>query len=76
MDQEQRRPVRKRIRRLIDEDVAQIKAHGKHQAVIARYFEVNPRSIYSIRANETYQEVTPAANATPLSELHKTKRRV
>jgi hypothetical protein len=74
MDQEQRRPVRKRIRRLINEDVAQIKAHGKHQAVIARYFEVNPRSIYSIRANE--KQVAPAANATPLSELHKTRRRV
>jgi hypothetical protein len=79
MDQEQRRPVRKRIRRLIDEDVAQIKAHlqqGKHPAVIARYFEVNPRRIYSVRANETYQQVAPAANATPLSELHKTKIRV
>jgi hypothetical protein len=77
--QEKQRPVRKRVRRLAEEDVAQIKAHlqqGKHAAIIARYFQVNPRIIYNIRAKETYRHVAPAANATPLSELYKTKRRV
>ena len=72
---------RKRDRRskLTEEDVAQIKAHlqqGKSPAIIARYFEVNSRIIYNIRANETYRHVAPAANARPLSELSKTKRRV
>jgi hypothetical protein len=77
--QEQRRLVRKRVRRLSEEDVAQIKAYlqqGKAPTVIARYFEVNSRIIYNIRANETYRHVAPAAKATPLSELLKTKRRV
>ena len=79
MDQRQRKLVRKRVRRLAEEEVAQIKAHleqGKSPTVIARYFEVNPRSIYAIRASETYRHIAPAANATPLSKLSKTKRRV
>jgi hypothetical protein len=71
--------MRKRNRRLAEEDVAQIKAHlqqGKRPAIIARYFEVDPRRIYSIRANQIYRHVAPAAEATPLSKISKTKRRV
>jgi hypothetical protein len=77
-DQEHRRFLRKRNRRLAEEDVAQIKAHlqeGKNPAIIARYFEVDPRGIYSIRANKIYRHVAPAAKATPLSKISKTKRR-
>jgi hypothetical protein len=79
MDQEQRRLARKRVRRLSDEDVPQIKAHlqqGRSPAIIARYFEVDPDVIYNIRAKKTHAHVAPAANATPLSELYKSKRRV
>jgi hypothetical protein len=75
--QEQRKLVRKRVRRLAEEDVAQIKAHlqqGKSPTVMARYFEVNPRLIYSIRANETYRHVAPATEAIPLSKLSKKMR--
>jgi hypothetical protein len=76
MDQEQRRPPRKRGRRskLTEEDVAQIKAHlqqGKSPAIVARYFEINSRIIYNIRANETYLHVAPAEKARPLSKLSK-----
>jgi hypothetical protein len=81
MDQEQRGPPIKRYRRprLIEEDVAQIKAHlqhGKSPAILARYFEVSKSTIYDIRAMRKWRHITPAANATPLSELYKTKRRV
>ena len=53
MDQEQRGPPIKRYRRprLIEEDVAQIKAHlqhGKSPAILARYFEVSKSTIYDI----------------------------
>ena len=77
----QERAVRKRDRRstLTEEDIAQIKAHlleGKHPAIIARYFEIAPRTIYNIRAEKSYRHVAPAANATPLAELSKAKRRV
>ena len=74
MDQERKRPPRKRVRRLADEDVAQIKAHleqGKSPTVIARYFEVVPDVIYSIRANQTHRHVAPASEAIPLSKLSK-----
>ena len=57
---------------MTEEDVAQIKAHlqqGKSPAIIARYFEVNSRIIYNIRANETYRHVAPATEAIPLSKL-------
>jgi hypothetical protein len=83
MGQEERTPAIKRFRRLraklAEEVVAQIKAHlqeGKHPAVIARYFEVNPRSIYAIRDKQTYRHIAPAENAIPLSKLSKAKRRV
>jgi hypothetical protein len=74
MDQEQQKPKRKRDRRskLTDEDVAQIKAHlqqVKNPAIMARYFDLNPSVIYSIRAKETYLHIAPA-NAKPLSELY------
>jgi hypothetical protein len=72
--QEQRRLVRKRVRRLTEEDAAQIKAHlqrGKSPTVIARYFEVNPGVIYDIRANQTHRQVASATEAIPLSKLSK-----
>jgi hypothetical protein len=72
-----RRPITRR--RLTEKDVAQVKAHlqqGKNPTIIARYFEVDPWIIYCIRAKKTYRHIAPAANATPLSKLHKTKRRV
>jgi hypothetical protein len=75
--QEQRRLVRRRIRRLAEEDVAQIKAHlqqGKSPTVMARYFEVDPKVIYSIRAKETYRHIAPASEAIPLSKLSKIMR--
>jgi DNA invertase Pin-like site-specific DNA recombinase len=75
--QKQQKLVRKRVRRLAEEDIAQIKAHlqqGKSPTVIARYFEVNPRVIYSIRAKETYRRVAPATEAIPLSKLSKIMR--
>jgi O-phosphoseryl-tRNA(Cys) synthetase len=77
MGQEERRPVRKRMRRLIEEEVAQIKAHlqqGKPPTIIARYFEVHPKTIYAIRAKKAHQLIGPAAKATPLLELVKAKR--
>jgi hypothetical protein len=58
MDQHGRK--RDRRSKLTEEDVAQIKAHlqqGKSPAIIARYFEVNSRIIYNIRANETYRHI-------------------
>ena len=77
----QERAVRKRDRRskLTDEDVAQIRAHlqqGKSPIVMARCFEVNKSTIYDIRAMRRWRHVATAANAIPLSELYKTKRRV
>jgi hypothetical protein len=71
---------RKRDRRskLTEEDVAQIKAHlqqGKNPIVIARYFEVNKSTIYDIRAMRRWRRVAPAAEATPLSKLYKTRVR-
>jgi hypothetical protein len=81
MDQEQPRPTRKcdRRSRLTEEDVAQIKAHlqqGKNPAIIARYFQASRSTIYDIRAMRRWRGVTSAANATPLSELYKTRSRV
>jgi hypothetical protein len=81
MDQEHQRPAIKRYRRptLTKEDVAQIKAHlqeGKNPTILARYFEVSKSIIYDIRAMRRWRRVAPAAEATPLSELYKTKRRV
>ena len=76
MDQEQRGPPIKRYRRprLIEEDVAQIKAHlqqGKTVATLARYFHVNRGIIGAIRDMKTYRHVAPAAAAIPLSKLSK-----
>jgi hypothetical protein len=74
MDQERRKPVRRRVRRLAEEDVAQIKAHlqqGKSPPIIARYFDVNSRIIYNIHANETYRHIAAAEKARPLSKLSK-----
>jgi hypothetical protein len=79
MDQEQ--PVRKGDRRakLTEEDVAQIKAHlreGKTPAALARHFKVHHVTICKIRDMKRWRRVEPATEAIPLSELHKTKRRV
>ena len=75
MDEEQRRPTRKRYRRrLTEEEVAQIKAHlqqGKNPTVMARYFEVNKSTIYDIRAMRRWRRVAPAEKARPLSALSK-----
>jgi hypothetical protein len=49
---------------------------SKAKAIIARYFEVNSRIIYNIRANETYRHVAPAAKARPLSKLSTIMRRI
>jgi DNA invertase Pin-like site-specific DNA recombinase len=79
MGQEQLKIVRKHGKRLTEEDAAQIKAHleqGKSPTIIARYLDVHRKTIYAVRAKKTWRHVMPAENATPLSKLSKTKRRV
>jgi len=70
MDEQQRRPTRKRYRRrrLTEEEVAQIKTHlhqGQSPTILAMYFHVYRRTICNIRDEETWRHVAPAEKARP-----------
>ena len=79
MDQERPAIKRDRRRRLTEDDVAQIRAHlqqGKTPATLARFFKVHSKTICRIRDMNYWRHVAPAAKATSLSKMSKTKRRI